>query len=522
VFTDTLKQKKKTINLQKIPFDLQNQKYAPQETSLQNVWQWLRHNKSLEGELKIAARDRLYGLNQIFRFQKCGNYLKAILNATMRKSELNYSEWSGMDAGSSIKIPVYRSEERQKGLLLCEWGNRLHDKYEVYRLIERLESDGQYTRAAAIAVFNLNLKQAIDCLSKCSSASPDRGGDPHLSTVAMALSGFSASQHNSLWHNMCRTLKHKFTDPYLRCVFHFLTSARDSNYEEILFDKQLKLSDRLAFALMFLADTELEEYVQRVSKTAIEEGDLEALLLVGMSADGLRLLQRYVDRTSDVQTASLIVLHSLPNPAFEATEARLWVDQYKDFLDRQRMWHLTAQFNIRWHRAVPDLNSVPPQVFVNCNFCNHSVSSYLQLIGGREASKSSALPASQLGQHCGRVSVSAASNKTRVQSCPSCLKPLPRCALCSMHLGTSSVVYFRNHAPEDPKLLEINKKLSPFSSWFSWCQTCRHGGHSKHLLEWFADNLECPVNGCNCKCMSIDSASKFKASSNSNARMFSS
>lgn len=29
------------------------------------------------------------------------------------------------------------------------------------------------------------------------------------------------------------------------------------------------------------------------------------------------------------------------------------------------------------------------------------------------------------------------------------------------------------------------KKVSEFSNWLTWCQTCRHGGHSAHLLEWF-------------------------------------
>ena len=493
---------------------LQNSKYIPEERSLQNVWRWLHRNKNLETTLKISSKERLYGINKIFRFYDIGNYLKAILNATIRKSDLNYAEWSGLDPNISVKIPVYQSEERRKALLLCEWGARFNEQFDVYRLIDELESVGEFTRATAIAVFNLNLKRAIDCLAKCSNTPKERGGDPTLSSVAMALSGFTGNHNNSLWQSMCRSLKSKFKDPYLRSVFYFLTCDRDSHYEEILYDSSLKLSDRLAFALIFLADHELEEFIQKLTKTAIETGDLEALILVGLSLDGLRLLQSYVDCTSDIQTVSLIILHALPNTIFESNEARTWVENYKEFLDRQRLWHLTAKFNIRWHRSVPDLNSIPPQIYVNCNFCGNNVSSYLQLIGGRD-NKTSSMPLNQPQQHCGRVSVSAASNKTRIQSCPNCRKPLPRCALCSMHLGTSSVVYFRNHAGEDPKLLEINKKLSSFSSWFSWCQTCRHGGHSKHIMEWFAENLECPVNGCNCKCMSIDSASKFKASSSS-------
>lgn len=39
------------------------------------------------------------------------------------------------------------------------------------------------------------------------------------------------------------------------------------------------------------------------------------------------------------------------------------------------------------------------------------------------------------------------------------------------------------------------------------CQTCRHGGHASHILEWFFGGEEgvgahdlCPVADCNCHC----------------------
>ena len=44
-----------------------------------------------------------------------------------------------------------------------------------------------------------------------------------------------------------------------------------------------------------------------------------------------------------------------------------------------------------------------------------------------------------------------------------------------------------------------------FDNWFTWCQSCRHGGHSIHIEEWFRSNVECPVSGCDCKCASLDS-----------------
>jgi hypothetical protein len=49
------------------------------------------------------------------------------------------------------------------------------------------------------------------------------------------------------------------------------------------------------------------------------------------------------------------------------------------------------------------------------------------------------------------------------------------------------------------------RKLNASHMWFTWCQTCRHGGHAKHMLEWFEEHTECPVNNCDCNCMSLDS-----------------
>lgn len=64
-------------------------------------------------------------------------------------------------------------------------------------------------------------------------------------------------------------------------------------------------------------------------------------------------------------------------------------------------------------------------------------------------------------------------------------------------------------------------KLVDFSHWFTWCQTCRHGGHASHMVHWFKyvatvfvivlfnsyicrQHLECPVTACQCRCFSID------------------
>jgi len=48
--------------------------------------------------------------------------------------------------------------------------------------------------------------------------------------------------------------------------------------------------------------------------------------------------------------------------------------------------------------------------------------------------------------------------------------------------------------------------LDTFDDAIVICQTCRHGGHAIHILEWFLGedgrrtHSICPVADCNCKC----------------------
>lgn len=70
-----------------------------------------------------------------------------------------------------------------------------------------------------------------------------------------------------------------------------------------------------------------------------------------------------------------------------------------------------------------------------------------------------------------------------MSSCPNCRKPLPRCAICLMHMGTVSGLQMTTSSVSRSE--ECDNKLTEFSNWFTWCQTCRHGGHADHITHWF-------------------------------------
>ncbi|XP_013772701.1 GATOR complex protein MIOS-like [Limulus polyphemus] len=460
-----------------------------QEPGLLELWTWLDRMKSLREEGKIKGFFKGENKYEGVRSLIFGGDNSQGVWVTSCKSEQIFVSWVGLDSKGQIgssKVPMYHSNERDRALQLCEWGYDT-DGLSLVPLLEKLEIDRQYSRAAAIAIFTLKMKRAIQILKKGATANPPVGKDVNLNVVAMALSGFT-QEKNTLWREMCDVLRPQLNDPYLRSMFAFLTSDVD-NYDCVLNESGIAVKDRVSFACLYLPDNKLFEYLDRLTTKVIETGDLAGILLTGLNQEGLQLLQRYVDLTGDVQTASLVVLQAIPSFISQDQQAQLWVKSYRDLLDSWRLWHQRALFDVQWCKVNP--STMPPQqVFVSCNFCGKSVTSYFQQLGQFQGMRT-----------YGRFNFPVG-NKSKMTSCPGCRKPLPRCALCLTNMGTPAGVYWNKGSEQ--RLDKVENKLTKFSSWFTWCQTCRHGGHAAHLIEWFKDHAECPVTACSCKCMSLD------------------
>jgi hypothetical protein len=85
---------------------------------------------------------------------------------------------------------------------------------------------------------------------------------------------------------------------------------------------------------------------------------------------------------------------------------------------------------------------VPPQIQLTCTFCNKHLTAPTVYSGGG-------------------ILQSRGHSATQLTACPHCRKPLSRCALCRQHMGTG--------CPDSDQL----------HSTFTWCSSCRHGGHLK-------------------------------------------
>lgn len=565
-----------------------------------------------------------------------GSLLRDSPHQIPSRAEVKAINWKGVAATSCVMAPirfqVYHSELRSRALLLCDWIPDIDNISQTIPIIDYLEKEGNYMRAAAIAVFNMRLQRAVDSLTVGAKKS-----DPNLSSVAMALSGYTG-ERTSMWREMCQSLKGQLTNPYMKAMFAFLTSDSDTGFHEIIDDKNLILADRVAFSLLYLPDDKLNIYLTETMSTLVENGDLNGILLTGITHDGLSLLQRYIEISSDIQSVSLIVLHSLPSVICNDSRAQLWVECYRGMLDCWRLWHQRAQFDNLWYSNSSNSAKPPNHILISCNYCGsainksqqqqqqpHNQSSSSSSVSGSTqgnttsysssgsnqptsnnsqqvpsvtttdyyqsqqvassvpvaiagitagsfnsnsstSTLSSATTAVSAGTTLGPTSspsfstagditsptFSAASTLTpqqsklintssstlpssgstlpssgsaRSKSCTSCKKcSFAKCCLCLTQLGSNQILFDHKNiqhlnaksrragASGGSNVASVSNqtalKTNPFSNWFSWCQTCRHGAHSAHLLSWFSENSECPVSGCECKCMNLDSRTK--------------
>lgn len=177
----------------------------------------------------------------------------------------------------------------------------------------------------------------------------------------------------------------RLQDPYLRAMITHLTV---NDWTDVLDEDSLPIRERLAVAFQFLDDKALTSFLRSVVDQAVQRGDLTGLIVTGLTAQGMEILQKYVDATGDVQTAAII--SSLRVPSLITHNGRTltksvvdrWVEAYQDLLDGWKLFHHRCQFDIERGKIIQGALGggdsqrkewQPRQVMIRCNFCSKTV-----------------------------------------------------------------------------------------------------------------------------------------------------
>ncbi|KAI9795168.1 MAG: hypothetical protein M1816_000190 [Peltula sp. TS41687] len=423
--------------------------------------------------------------------------------------------------GGAIKTAY--PDLRQLCLFICGW---VITEAQFEAELQRLLTEEARTKAAAYAVFHGYTDRAIEVVLK---------GDDSEKLVAMALAAFyhtagtTKEGDSGAWSALCDEIIEKAQDPWSKAL---LTLVSTESWDVVIRETSLPLRDRIGVALRALEDDELTRYLDEITRDCIEHGDIEGIWLTGITPETTDLFQEYITTTNDIQTAVLVMSHSIP-AYFDDHRFEHWRNTYCHRLDMYEL-HVERCLYTQQHakRSLTRegrslIKPIPRQVTLRCTYCDQNVinnqdhDADILLEASITSTDVTAVESSSSGVHPGNpLNVSRPEEET---TCPSCGRRLPRCGVCMMWLGKTdarpvihnSHPHYRKPSPSFAAVVVVagtlNKDVNvgvnvdenghdPFARTLNFCNTCHHGFHAHHARDWFAIHRMCPVPECECLC----------------------
>lgn len=400
--------------------------------------------------------------------EKLGSSPNRRLSPSPAKMEDAYAELA-----ASRHLPAFEGQRtqyahhRQLCLEMCGWKWTTETlEEECSQLIER----GLHYQAIVQAVLHERVHIALNLLRTLirSKTVPNIGLGALLASDSI----------NEEQREMCMWMAADTEDPALKALLTFLTNG---DWRDVMKTNYLHLGYRVALGLKYLNDTELGGFIQTETARAVKNGDLEGLLLTGLGEQSMDLLQTYITKTNDLQTAVLATAFTNPlyvnDPRWE-----MWKETYFTQMQSWRAFGERSQFLVQHShmaktRDGQSLMDVPAgQVTLRCNHCQSS-------LARRDAGKLAS-------GHTRGVTGPAASSGI---ICPKCGRRMPRCGICKMWLGTPDP-HRRGGSKQLSKLGDVMAKFLTF------CVSCQHSFHADHARSWFKKHSTCPVPDCRCLC----------------------
>ncbi len=350
--------------------------------------------------------------------------------------------------------------------------------------LRQLEAEGKITTAAAWALFEGVPKRAVEIL---------KNGGTDLLFVAMALDiklkiNASLDLEEPGWNKSLQDHPQMAEDPYLRAIYSYITTG---DWASIADEAALPLRDRVGVALRNFGDQKLTEWLEKEMESAIQFGDIEGIVLAGVTDNMVDIFAKYVEKFADVQTPILVMSFCYPR-YINDIRCDAWRTSYKDFLQRHRKFILRVKFEqetakkSRKRDGTPVIKQPPRQVTVRCLNCDASTANDLRNSG--VASASTSIPSTVTADLRNPL---ASTGINAGLSCPKCGAHLPRCAVCMEIVGVP-----RSDRPR----LSTDEEVHRMANFPTFCLKCKHVMHMDHSRAWFKRHVECPVSECRCQC----------------------
>ncbi|KAL2022316.1 hypothetical protein VTK56DRAFT_5714 [Thermocarpiscus australiensis] len=512
-----------------------NQQIVADDPWLQDVWTWVAGAEAAatDGGMMSHPLDLGYmGVHTIWTNKLGSRPTMRLSDGAAAPDEIGWERCLNA-INKRLGIPKFDGavatkwpHHREMCLEICSWGRSYEAEYEEALSGSSAKRDSTwYTMVAAHALFRGDTKGAVQVLKRASTEYPELV----FVSLALQLIGNPGDNDTRAALDFDEKVASR-TDPYLRAISTII--ATNGDWSAIADQRSLPLCDRCFVAIRNFDDDTLSSWLEREVSAARETGDIEGIVLTGITDSLVDILARYVQKYNDFQTATLLL--SICAPRFiddmRATAIR---NAYRAYLQRHRAFLLRVKFDVEstkrsQHRGRPTIPLPGRQIGLRCLYCDMETklaslppsSSSRRLggggVGGAASSSSSSTPAPpplppprtgprHYHHHHSNNQDSANSPFTDKMvaagiSCPNCRQHLPRCVVCLEVVGMP-----RSDRPEPAAGAAPGRDAAETAArrtgrFPTFCASCGHVLHLDHAKQWFARHRECPVPECRCLC----------------------
>ncbi|KAI1213274.1 uncharacterized protein F4807DRAFT_257107 [Annulohypoxylon truncatum] len=454
---------------------------------LRELWGWISRADEAAYDMGMVSQgiDLSYmGVCNIWNGDLGLNGSARLLDGT-RPPDLAAWERCLQEINRRSRQPIYDGVETKKlpqrlaALRICGWGRSPDENLGEYAdMLPSERNSLWHTMRTAHALFEGDFDKAVQILREASAEYPN------LLFVSLALQ-LKSQEDKSISKprlNFDDTTASN-TDPYLRAISSIIAT---DNWEYIADQESLPLRERTFVALRYFDDAKLTQWLDKELKKAIETGDIEGIVLTGITDKLVDIFAKYIEKFNDVQTATLVL--SICSPKYiNDYRCRAWRNAYRAYLQRHKAFMQRTKFEVESTKkskrgGIPTITPPSRQIALRCVYCDAEYE--LSKMGG------AALPSTGKAQQTA-VNPLTATNINAGVSCPNCGRHLPRCVVCLEVVGVP-----RSDKPEaspDPQI-RVAARFPTF------CLKCEHVLHLDHARQWFARHVECPVPECRCRC----------------------
>ncbi|KAK4185341.1 SEH-associated protein 4 [Podospora australis] len=493
-----------------------NQKVVADDPWLRDVWAWVAgaEEAAREGGMISAPLDIGYmGVYTLWTNNLGSRPLMRLTEGTTTNPDIVEWERSLNAINKRLGIPKFdgavdtkKPHHREMCLEMCKWGRSYETEFSEARSVSSLTTDSTWhTMLAAHALFGGDTKGAVQILKRASTEHPE------LLFVSLALQLIGKTSHTKEALDFDERVASK-TDPYLRAISSLIATG---DWAIIANQESLPLRDRIFVALRTFSDDALTHWLEKEVRSAIEVGDIESIVLTGITDTLVDVLARYVQKFNDYQTATLLL--SICSPRFiDDVRTKAFRMSYRNYLQRHHANYTRAKFDVEStkrskHHGRPTLRPPGRQIALRCVYCDAEAN--LVSLAAAEAEEAAthtgrhAPPHTQapsfmqptvtrtgVAHHQGAAANTNPFTEKMVAagiSCPTCKRHLPRCVVCMEVVGLP-----RSDRPDLAKDPEV--RLA--GRFPTFCMKCQHCLHLDHARKWFARHRECPVPECRCSC----------------------